>query len=79
MRYLGSKTLLLGEIEKIIKEYNGSGVFCDPFGGIGTVGNYMKKIGFSVITGDILNFAHCFKVALIENNGDECFFKLKKF
>lgn len=79
MRYLGSKTLLLGEIAKIIEEYNGRGVFCDPFGGIGTVGNYMKKLGFSVVTGDILNFAHFFQIALIENNDEDCFYKLKQY
>lgn len=77
MRYLGSKTLLLGEIEKILEEYNGNGIFCDPFGGIGTVGNYMKKIGFSVITGDVLTFAYYFQVALIENNDRNCFSELK--
>lgn len=79
MRYLGSKTLLLDEIANIIEEFHGSGVFCDPFGGIGTVGNYMKKLGYSVITGDILNFAHYFQVALIENNDVDCFKDLKKF
>lgn len=79
MRYLGSKTLLLEEIAEIIKEYNCNGVFCDPFGGIGTVGSYMKKLGFSVITGDILNFAHYFQIALIENNDKECFEKLRTF
>lgn len=79
MRYLGSKTLLLDEIAKLIEEYNGTGVFCDPFGGIGTVGNYMKKLGFSVITGDILNFAHYFQVALIENNELEGFNKLMEY
>lgn len=78
MRYLGSKTLLLDEIAKIVEEFNGNGVFCDPFGGIGTVGSYMKRLGFSVITGDILNFAHYFQVALIENNDEECFCELKK-
>lgn len=78
MRYLGSKTLLLNKIAKIVEEFNGNGVFCDPFGGIGTVGNYMKKLGFSVISGDILNFAHYFQVALIENNDVECFYELKK-
>lgn len=79
MRYLGSKTLLLENIAKIIEEYIGEGIFCDPFGGIGTVGSYMKKRGFCVITGDILNFAHYFQVALIENNDEENFGKLKKF
>lgn len=79
MRYLGSKTLLLGEIEKLVQDYNGNGTFCDPFGGIGTVGKHMKKCGFTVITGDILNFAHFFQVALVENNDKNCFQKLKDY
>ena len=45
MRYLGSKTLLLEQIFDLIKEYR-EGIFCDPFGGIGTVGVYMKKKDF---------------------------------
>lgn len=67
MRYLGSKTSVLSEIKKIIDEYDEKYVFCDPFGGIGTVGSYMKKLGYKVITGDILTFAHFFQIALIEN------------
>lgn len=79
MRYLGSKTLLLDAIGELVEDYAGNGVFCDPFGGIGTVGNYMKKNGFTVITGDILNFAHFFQIALVENNEQHCFQKLKKY
>ena len=63
MRYLGSKTLLLEQIFDLIKEYR-EGIFCDPFGGIGTVGSYMKEKDFHVITGDILNFAHFFQYTL---------------
>ena len=55
MRYFGSKTLLRNQIFEIICEYNG-GIFCDPFGGIGTVGAKMKEKGFQVISGDILDF-----------------------
>ena len=73
MRYLGSKTLLLEQIFELISEYN-NGSFCDPFGGIGTVGSFMKQNGFHVVTGDILNFAHCFQYTLIERDGD-CFFE----
>lgn len=79
MRYLGSKTLLLSKIAKLVEEYKGRGVFCDPFGGIGTVGKYMKELGFSVVTGDILNFAHYFQIARIENNEEDCFCKLKSY
>ena len=68
MRYLGSKTLLLENIFQIVSEYKSSGYFCDPFGGIGTVGSYMKSKGYSVISGDILKFAHFFQVAKIQNN-----------
>ncbi|HHV10274.1 MAG TPA: hypothetical protein GXX75_08365 [Clostridiales bacterium] len=68
MRYLGSKTLLLNNIKQIAMEYKEQGCFCDPFGGIGTVGSFMKSLGYSVITGDILNFAHYFQISLIQNN-----------
>lgn len=68
MRYLGSKTLLLGNIREIARSYSDRGVFCDPFGGIGTVGSYMKRNGYRIVSGDILYFAHCFQVALIEQN-----------
>ncbi len=77
MRYIGSKTLLLNEIATVVKSCTDNGIFCDPFGGIGTVGNYMKKMGYTVITGDILNFAHFFQIALIENCGQYSFEKLK--
>ena len=77
MRYLGSKTLLLNEIEVLAKEYSSSGVFCDPFGGIGTVGKNMKQHGYKIITGDVLYFAHCFQIAQIVNNGDIQFAKLR--
>lgn len=70
MRYLGSKTLLLDDIANIVQDYTKEGTFCDPFGGIGTVGKFMKEKGYQVITGDILYFAHCFQISLIENNED---------
>lgn len=76
MRYLGSKTSLLDDIYMIVEEYAKDGVFCDPFGGIGTVGTFMKKKGCKVITGDILFCAHCFQTALIEHNGSFDFQKL---
>lgn len=78
MRYLGSKTSLLDKIECLVEDFSKTGIFCDPFGGIGTVGTAMKKKGYQIITGDILYFAHCFQVALIENNDDISFAKLRK-
>ena len=67
MRYLGSKTTLLGHIYSMVSEVCPTGVFCDPFGGIGTVGSFIKAKGYSVITGDILLFAHYYQKALLEN------------
>jgi adenine-specific DNA-methyltransferase len=77
MRYLGSKTSLLENIYNLASEYTDNGIFCDPFGGIGTVGRFMKKHGYQVISGDVLYFAHCFQTALIENNAPLEFTKLK--
>lgn len=77
MRYLGSKTLLLDKIEHLIANYEIPSTFCDPFGGIGTVGSYMKAKGYRVITGDLLNFAHCFQMALVEMNEMPQFEKVK--
>jgi len=42
------------------------GTFCDPFGGIGTVGAHFKSAGYQVHTGDQLQFAKCFQVARIQ-------------
>jgi adenine-specific DNA-methyltransferase len=42
------------------------GTFCDPFGGIGTVGAHFKSAGYKVYTGDQLQFAKCFQVARIQ-------------
>jgi adenine-specific DNA-methyltransferase len=68
MRYFGSKTSTLTTLKQIIEKYFLSGIACDPFGGIGTVGTFMKNNGFSVISGDILRFAYCFQVAKIAIN-----------
>ncbi len=68
MRYLGSKTLLVNQIERLVFQCCEKGVFFDPFGGIGTVGSHMKKAGFRVISSDLLLFAHYFQKSKIECN-----------
>lgn len=78
MRYLGSKTLLLDSIGKIVYEYKENGIFCDPFGGIGTVGSFMKGCGYSVVSGDILQFAHFFQKSRIQNSFLPNFEKIKQ-
>lgn len=66
LRYLGSKTLLLEQINELVGPQPTGSVFCDPFGGIGTVGRYMKRNGFQVISGDVLLFAHYFQRAIVQ-------------
>ena len=78
MRYLGSKTMLLEQIKQLTCEY-ANGIFCDPFGGIGTVGAFMKKNGYHVITGDLLNFAHFFQRTLIEFDNTVSFDGLRAY
>lgn len=68
MRYLGSKSLVVSQISELLEPYEQGLVFCDPFGGIGTVGSYMKQKGFGVVSGDLLLFAHYFQKSLIQLN-----------
>jgi len=39
---------------------------CDPFGGIGVLGAYLKHRGYAVTSGDLLTFAHYFQIARLE-------------
>lgn len=66
MRYFGSKFSVLEQILSEVRGHLDSGVFCDPFGGIGTVGSRMKAAGYTVYTGDLLLFAHYFQIARIQ-------------
>jgi adenine-specific DNA-methyltransferase len=68
MRYFGSKFSTLPQLAAIILARVPRGTFCDPFGGIGTVGAYFKTLGYRVWTGDLLLFAHCFQVARIHRD-----------
>lgn len=55
-RYIGSKTNLLDNIDKIISKYfkNNNFVFADPFSGTGVVAEYFYEKGCKVIVNDIL-------------------------
>ena len=76
MRYIGSKKLLLGEIERVIDEnVQSAETFCDIFSGTVCVGNYFKK-KYKVITNDLLYFSYCIQKAIIENNTVPKFEKL---
>lgn len=68
MRYFGSKDSTTEQVYEIISNRIPAGTFCDPFGGIGTIGSYFKSKGYSVWSGDLLTFAHYFQIARLETN-----------
>ena len=68
MRFIGSKNLLLKNIENVINEnIKNAEVFCDIFSGTGVVANYFKK-EYRIISNDILYFSYVIQKAIIENN-----------
>jgi len=77
MRFIGGKTLLLGDIEAVINE-NTSGresVFCDIFSGTGSVARYFKP-KYEVHSNDILHFSYVIQKATVENNRKPVFSRL---
>ena len=66
MRYFGSKVSTIETLHSLVSQRVSSGSFCDPFGGIGSVGSYFKSKGYSVWSGDVLNFAHFFQIARLK-------------
>ena len=78
MRYFGSKASTTEQVYEIISDRIPAGTFCDPFGGIGTIGSFFKSKGFSVWGGDLLTFAHCFQIARLETNRIPSFHSLRK-
>jgi len=66
MRYFGSKVSTIEIIHDLVSKRMPSGSFCDPFGGIGSVGSYLKSKSYNVWSGDVLNFAHFFQIARLK-------------
>lgn len=79
MRFIGSKVLLLEEIDKVIKENirDNSKIFCDIFSGTSCVGRYFKK-DYTIISNDLMYFSYVLQRATIQNNKLPKFTKLKK-
>lgn len=69
VRFIGSKTLLLDEINNLLKEKTDGTelTFIDLFAGANVVGEYFKD-KYSVRSNDILYFSYCYAKAMIENN-----------
>ena len=79
MRFIGSKKLLLKNIELVIKQ-NIRGnlkIFCDIFSGTAVVGEYFKK-KYKIISNDNLYFSYVLQNAKIGNNTLLSFNGLKK-
>ncbi len=80
MRFIGSKTDLLGEIEDILTNYldGTEETFLDLFAGSNSVAKHFKPF-YEVYTNDLLYFSYVLAKATIENN-DKCTFeRLKKY
>ncbi len=69
MRYIGSKVSVIEDLYKLISGRVPKGFFCDPFGGVGTIGSYFKSKNFKVYSGDFLTFANFFQIARITQDG----------
>lgn len=78
MRYFGSKASVLEDLYRTVSKVTTSGTFCDPFGGIATVGSFFKAQGYQVITGDILTAAHYFQIARVQSDRTPAFTRLKE-
>lgn len=80
MNYIGSKLSLLSFIEENIKKHVNTDVysFLDLFGGTNVVSSHFKKLGLDVMANDIQYFSYVNAKAIIENNLDYTFSRLKE-
>ncbi len=77
MRYIGCKKNLLSYIESVILGNCGrEGIFCDLFAGTHAVAAHFKRLGFQIISNDLLYVAYVFGRALIKNNDKPTFCQL---
>ena len=77
MRYIGCKTNLLPHIEDVVlTNAPQKGIFCDLFAGTHSVAAHFKKLGFQIISNDLLCLAYVFGRALIQSNEAPTFTKL---
>lgn len=77
MRYIGSKENLLDFIVETVAAHGiQDGVFCDLFAGTTAVGRCFKRLGYRVISNDLMEYAFVFGKAYIENDGRPAFPRL---
>lgn len=70
MKYIGNKTRLLNFIEASMRESQlpEEGTFIDIFGGTGSVGNHFKRLGYRIISNDIMTYSATAQRVLVEFN-----------
>src|SRR3989344_4491624 len=79
MRFIGCKENLLEFIETFVKQKDISGnVFCDLFSGTASVAKHFKKLGYKIISSDLLYFSYVLQKVYIEQNQYPKFAKLIK-
>jgi adenine-specific DNA-methyltransferase len=67
MRYIGNKTKLLGFIRRVLRARGiRGGVAVDPFCGTASVARDLKRLGFGVMAGDIMEYAFVLAKAYVE-------------
>lgn len=67
MRYIGNKTKLLGFIRRVLRMRGiRGGVAVDPFSGTASVARELKRMRFSVIASDIMEYARVIAKAHVE-------------
>lgn len=77
MRYIGCKNNLLSYIEAVtLSKCEQANVFCDLFAGTHAVAAHFKKLGFQIISNDLLYVAYVFGRALIQNSEKHTFSQL---
>jgi adenine-specific DNA-methyltransferase len=80
MRFIGCKENLLDFIENFVKQKDIRGnVFCDLFAGTGSVAKHFKKLGYKIISSDLLFFSYVLQKVYIEQNQYPKFAKLLKY
>lgn len=79
MRYYGAKTKLLPFIEEVVNKtgLNKNSKLVDLFAGTSAVGRHFKKLGYTIISNDILEFSYAVAKSYIELNKEPDFRKLK--
>jgi adenine-specific DNA-methyltransferase len=79
MRFIGCKENLIPFIETFIKQKDIKGnIFCDLFAGTAAVGKHFKRLGYKIISTDLLYFSYILQKVYIELNQYPKFIKLLK-